>query len=186
MDFETHPWHLQFQGRALSEYIDTQMNDALWDVALITSGDGRSYSEGLKYGDKVLTIGATEKRKVIADDKMIRISGTKIKVGSGGCTKVGLTKEQVRDAEQRFKELNGNKHMSDSAYLIKERNPLLMLHIIEVDLLEQESTSVNVPPFLFALGVGFPDTGVGTKKANYVVNMVELKNWMDPDEEEDE
>lgn len=186
LDFETHPWHLQFQGRALSEYIDTQMNDALWDVALITNGDGRPYSEGLKYGDKVLTIGATEKRKVIADDKMIRISGTKIKVGSGGCTKVGLTKEQVRDAEQRFKELNGNKHMSDSAYLIKERNPLLMLHIIEVDLLEQESTSVNVPPFLFALGVGFPDTGVGIKKANYVVNMVELKNWMDPDEEEDE
>lgn len=186
LDFETHPWHLQFQGRALSEYIDMQMNDALWDVALITNGDGRPYSEGLKYGDKVLTIGATEKRKVIADDKMIRISGTKIKVGSGGCTKVGLTKEQVRDAEQRFKELNGNKHMSDSAYLIKERNPLLMLHIIEVDLLEQESTSVNVPPFLFALGVGFPDTGVGIKKANYVVNMVELKNWMDPDEEEDE
>ena len=183
LDFETHPWHLQFQGRALSEYIDTQMNDVLWDVALITSGDGKPYSEGLKYGDRILPIGSTEKRKVIADDKMIRISGTKIKVGSGGCTKVGLTKEQVKTAEQRFREKNGNKHMSDSAYLIKERSPILMLHIIDVDL---ESSNRNVPAFLFALGVGFPDTGEGVKKANYVVNMVELRNWMDPDEEEDE
>ena len=186
LDFETHPWHLQFQGRALSKYIDTQMNDALWDVALITSGDGKPYSEGLKYGNEILDIKSTEKRKVIADDKMIRISGMKVKVGSGGCTKVGLTKEQVRVAERRFREQNGDKHMSDSAYLIKERNPLLMLHIIDVDLQEQESTSRNVPPFLFALGVGFPDTSVGIKKANYVVNMVELKNWMDPDEDEDE
>ena len=29
-------------------------------------------------------------------------------------------------------------------------------------------------------------TGAGIRTANYMVNMVELKNWMDPDEEEDE
>ena len=51
---------------------------------------------------------------------------------------------------------------------------------------EKESTNKNVPPYLFALGVGFPDTGTGVRTANYIVNMVELRNWMDPDEEEDE
>ena len=76
--------------------------------------------------------------------------------------------------------------MSDSSYLIRERSPLLMLHIIETDLDKVESTNREVPPYLFALGVGFPDTGAGIRTANYMVNMVELKNWMDPDEEEDE
>ena len=184
--FETHPWHLAFQGRALAEYIDEKMGNETWDVALVTDGEGSAYDAGLKYGGEVLPIKATERRTVIADDKMIRISGTKVKVGSGGCTRVGLSEEEIEEAKRRFREQNGNKHMSDSAYLIKERSPLLMLHIIETRLDEKESTNKNVPPYLFALGVGFPDTGTGVRTANYMVNMVELRNWMDPDEEEDE
>lgn len=185
LEFETHPWHLAFQGRALAEYVDEKMGNETWDVALITDGEGSVYAPGLKCGGENLSIKATERRTVIADDKMIRISGTKIKVGSGGCTKVGLSKQQIEIAKQRFKEQNGDKHMSDSAYLIRERSPLLMLHIIETQL-DEESTNRNIPAYLFALGVGFPDTGTGVRTANYVVNMVELKNWMDPDEEEDE
>lgn len=186
LDFETHPWHLAFQGRALSEYIDEKMDDKTWDVALVTDGEGGAYAQGLKYGSTMLPIRATERRTVIADDKMIRISGTKVKVGSGGCTKVGLTRDEIEIAKRRFKEQNGDKSMSDSAYLIKERHPLLMLHIVETNLDTQESTNTNVPAYLFALGVGFPDSGTGNKTANYMVNMVELRNWMDPDEEEDE
>ena len=185
MDFDTHPWHLQFQGRVLSEYIDNKMGEETWDVALITSGTGDPYPGGLKYGDSNLSIDSTEMRKVIADDKMISISGTKVKVGAGGCTRVGLTQEQIKLAKQRFSKFNGNKNMSDSAYLIKERSPLLMLHIIDVDLLENESTNKKVPHFLFAIGVGFPETDEGVKTADYVVNIVDIRNWFDPDEEYD-
>lgn len=186
LDFETHPWHLAFQGRALAEYIDEKMEDETWDVALISDGEGAPYAPGIKCGNDILQIKATERRTVIADDKMIKISGTKVKVGSGGCTKVGLTAAQIELAKERFKERNSDKHMSDSAYLIKERNPLLMLHIVETNLDTKESTNYEVPEYLFALGVGFPDTGAGVRTANYMVNMVELKNWMDPDEDEDE
>lgn len=186
LDFETHPWHLAFQGRALSEYIDNKMGDDKWDVALITDGEGKAYPNGIKYGSKTLDIRATERRKVIADEKMVRISGTKVKVGSGGCTKIGLNEEEVKKAKRRYQDQFGNKNLPDSAYLIKERSPLLMLHIIEVDLDEEESSNKNIPPFLFALGVGFPDSGKGIQTANYMVNIVELKNWMDPDEDEDE
>ena len=186
LDFETHPWHLAFQGRALSEYIENKMDNTDWDVALVATGDGCEYPGGLKYGNSILPVKATEKRFIVADDKMIRISGTKVKVGSGECTKVGLTQRQIDEAKRIFKENNGDKHMSDSAYLIKGRNPLLMLHIIKSELKNDESTNFDVPEFLFALGVGFPDTGKACKIANYVVNMIELKNWMDPDEDEDE
>lgn len=185
-DFETHPWHLAFQGRALADYIEDKMDDVGWDVALVTDGAGESYAEGLKYGDSHLFIKTTERRNVIADDKMISISGTKVRVGSGGCTRVGLSDEQVSIAKERFKEQDSkkNKGMSDSAYLIKERAPLLMLHIIQVDLDEKESSNKDVPHFLFALGVGFPDTGTESETANYVVNRVDQKNWMDTDEDE--
>lgn len=186
LSFETHPWHLAFQGRALAEYVDEKMGDETWDAALITDGEGTEYAPGLKCGSEMLPIKATERRTVIADDKMIRISGTKVKVGSGGCTKVGLTEDQIELAKKRFREQNGDKHMSDSAYLIRERSPLLMLHVVETRLDEKESTNKDVPAYLFALGVGFPDTGIGVRTANYMVNMVELKNWMDPDEEDDE
>jgi len=185
LDFETHPWHLAFQGRALSEYIDEKMNDDPWDVALVTDGEGNSYPHGLKCGAEILPIHATGKRKVVAKDKMIQISGTKVKVGSGGCTKVGLSSEDLKIAEQRFREKNGDKSMSDSAYLIKERKPLLMLHIIQADPIEKDPITLEVPEYLFALGVGFPGEKT-LKTANYMVNMVELKNWMDPDEEDDE
>ena len=187
LNFETHPWHLAFQGRALAEYIDEKMDDSPWDVALITDGEGAEYEPGLKYGDKILPVKATERRTIIADEKIIKISGTKVKVGSGGCTKIGLSQEKQAIARKRFKEQHGDKKsMSDSAYLIRERKPLLMLHIIETRLDVKESTNTNVPKYLFALGVGFPDTGGGIRTANYMVNMVELRNWMDPDEEEDE
>ena len=187
-DFETHPWHLAFQGRALAEYIESAMDSETWDVALVTDGEGSPYPATLKYGDTTLTIKATERRSVIADDKMVRISGTKVKVGSGGCTRVGLSKDEIKTARERFFSAHPNKkNVPDSAYLIKERKPLLMLHIIETDVDLQETTwKEQVPPFLFALGVGFPDTGAGVRTANYMVNMVELKNWMDPEEEEDE
>ena len=187
-DFETHPWHLAFQGRALAEYIEEAMEDEKWDVALVTDGEGDPYPGGLKYGNTILPINSTERRTVIADDKMVRISGTKVKVGSGGCTRVGLSEEQIKTAKERFSQAQPNKkHMSDSAYLIKERQPLLMLHIIQTDLDTKESTwKEKVPDYLFALGVGFPDSGKGLKTANYMVNMVELKNWMDPEEEDDE
>ena len=162
------------------------MDNKPWDVALVTDGEGRAYPGGLKYGDSILEIPATERRKVIADEKMIRISGTKVKVGAGGCTRVGLTSKEIAIAKKRFKEQFGDKSMPDSAYLIKERNPLLMLHIVQAQLKKEESTVDSVPEFLFALGVGFPDTGMGVRTANYMVNMIELRNWMDPDEEEDE
>lgn len=60
-----------------------------------------------------------------------------------------------------------------------------MLHVIQTEL-DPASSNTDVPNFLFALGVGFPKTEKGTETANYMVNLVELSNWMDPDEEEDE
>ena len=75
-----------------------------------------------------------------------------------------------------------------------DRNPILILHIIAVDreqkdkkgnLRTQIETGCEVPDYLYALGIGIPAIG-SEKIAYYMVNMVELKNYYDPEEEEDE
>ena len=74
--------------------------------------------------------------------------------------------------------------LPDSAYLIKGRNPILMIHIINaVYAPEQEG---KYPEFLYGLGVGFPSDNNGNDVAVYQVNLVELANWMDPAEEMEE
>lgn len=182
-DFKTHPWHLSFQGRALAEYIRNEMDTTPWDVVLITAGQGDPYPHGITYGDRTLAIPQTEKRKVIADQDMIRISGTKVRVGAGGATRIGLTRDQIDAVKHQFRK---GQNIPDSAYLIQGRNPILMLHIIQVVLDNKNSSNNDVPEFLFALGVGFPDTGKVSKTANYMINTIELRNWIDPNEDDEE
>ena len=66
---------------------------------------------------------------------MISVSGTKLRVGAGGCTRIGLSKDEIQDAEKVYRSIPGNenkKNIPDKAYLIANRNPILMLHIIQV------------------------------------------------------
>ena len=75
-----------------------------------------------------------------------------------------------------------------------KRNPILILHIVVVDrekkdekgnLRTQIESGCEVPNNLYALGIGIPAIG-SEMIANYMVNMVELKNYYDADEDEDE
>ncbi len=183
-NFDTHPWHLSFNGKALAEYINKHQWPDGWDVVLINSGDGKELIGGIKCGHEILDIMATEKRSILADDKMISVSKTKLRVGSGGCTKIGLTNQQIKDAEYVFKQTHDKKNVSDSAYLIENRAPILMLHIIQADY--SESPNKDLPLFLYALGVGFPDSPNRTETANYIINTVEARNWMDIPDDIDE
>ena len=115
------------------------------------------------------------------------MSGSKLRVGSGGCAKIGLTKKQIEIAQDLFYENYEGKQkkpsLPDSAYLIKDRNPILMIHIIEAN---YEKNAVKYPQFLYGLGVGIPSDENGNDVAIYQVNLVELANWMDPSEGMDE
>ncbi len=191
-DFKTHPWHLSFQGQALADYIRDKMGNTSWDV-VIAEGSADDYTE-LYCGSEQLPI-TPEKRTIIATREQISISGTKVRVGAGGATKLGLTKKQREDAEAAFMRANpGKAHVPDSAYLIEGRAPILMLHVIAVERGTDENGTVRtqieeghqVPDFLFALGVGFPFTGRSEETAIYIVNMVELSSYSDLEEDNDE
>ncbi len=181
--FDTHPWHLAFQGRALADYIDGNSELSEWDVAIPQGSSKEMYTLTGAYNE----IGIFPAVRTVSEDgKMIKINGTKVKVGAGGSTRIGLSAKEIEIAKQDFAKIHGSKKtISDSGYLIKGRKPILFLHVIECSALEGEELSQSIPKYLFALGVGFPATDKGTKIANYVVNMVDLKNWIDVDEDED-
>ncbi len=185
-DFKTHPWHLSFQGLALAEFIEScgEMTD--WNV-VISEGSAKDNEIKLKCGADTLFI-KPEKRIVKVTNDQISISGTKVRVGAGGATKIGLSAIQRKEAEENFRKNNKKSHIPDSAYLRIKRPPILMLHIIAIDRINpktQIDAGCDVPDYLFALGIGIPAIG-DEKIANYVVNMVELKNYCDAEDDEDE
>ncbi len=192
-DFKTHPWQLSFQGSALADFIKDSDDVAEWDVVIAEGSVDDGYTE-LVCGDEILPI-KPEKRVVKATSDQISISGTKVRVGAGGAARLGLSKKQRETAESIFrKQRPDKKHIPDSAYLNIERSPILILHIIAVDristddkgnLRTQIDEGCQVPDYLFALGIGIPSNG-DEKIAYYMVNMVELRNYYDAEEDEDE
>lgn len=173
LGFKTENW-IKFQSQPISEYID-KMDDEFWDV-VIPEGIGEEYTE-LKLGGENFTIKPVE-RSILVEDDQIKIGGHNLQVSTPGMTRAGLTREEIKKAEDDFHALPGNenKSVSENAYLIYGRRPLLVLFIIRPKI-EDKS---QVPEVLFALGVGFPalDPSIAeseVKTADFVINAVGSK-----------
>lgn len=186
--FETHPWHMSYNGKALAEYVEKCEWEKGWDVVVIKKGEGTAFDRKLKCGNEWLTIPNTEKRKIMVKGNMLSVSESKLRVGSGGCARIGLREDQFEKARRDYySSYKGNRekpNLPDSAYLIKERTPILMIHIIQADY--RDISDKKYPEFLYGLGVGFPTDENGNKVAQYQVNLVELRNWTSTDDETDE
>ena len=186
-NFTTHPWHMSYNGKALSDYVARHSWKNGWDVVLIKNGEGSPFDKRIPCGEELLEVSHTEKRKIKISDKILSVSGSKLRVGAGGCARIGLSQDDETRAKQVFYENYEGKQrkpsLPDSAYLVKGRNPILMIHVIEA---EYDRESEKYPRYLYGLGVGFPADEKGNEVAVYQVNLVELANWMDPSEEMDE
>ena len=108
----------------------------------------------------------------------MRVNGHHVRVGTGGCSKIGLDKDTIIQLRK------DNDRITDRTYLIKDRNPLALVHILK-NTTPEENRKDNAPEILFALGLGFPNDGKD-RKANYMVNVNELKNWVDITDEDDD
>lgn len=178
-NYKSHPWSLNFQSSALSELILKDADLAFWDVA-IPGGTSSKTIQLLDVSDEF----RPEPRPLQADKsfkKMVRVYGHHVRIGQGGCTKIGLEKATIEDIKKRCK--TENKKITDGTYLSKdvERKPLLLIHILE----NTAEPLDGFPELVYALGLGFPG-GKEEKTAYYMVNTTELKNYIDLDEMEDE
>ena len=171
---------MNFQPIALADYIlDSNLDK--WDVA-IPNGSSDS-TVGVETFDDTIHVNPEMRRmeKDLNYKNMIRINGHHVRVGTGGCSKIGLPKDTIQYIRKK-----NNKKCNDKTYLIKDRNPLLLLHILENSTKKDDD---DMPIIMFALGLVFPDDGI-ERTANYVVNVRELENWVDDialeDDDDDE
>ena len=122
----------------------------------------------------IMTYAATKNR--------LRVNGRQFRVGVGGCSKIGLDEKTIKRIREEAKA--AKEKITDRTYLIKDRKPLLLIHILRNTTGEPERKEGD-PEILYALGLGFPKDGQ-TRMANYMVNITELKNWVDITDEDDD
>ncbi|SEW38275.1 Z1 domain-containing protein [Ruminococcaceae bacterium KH2T8] len=178
-NYKSHPWSLNFQASALSELILKDSDLAYWDVAIPWG----TSTNGIQLLD-VSSDFKPEPRPLQADKsfkKMVRVYGHHVRIGQGGCTKIGLERDTIEDIKNKCKA--DNKKITDGTYLSKEieRKPLLLIHVLE----NTSDPLEGFPDLVYALGLGFPG-GKKEKTAYYMVNTTELKNYIDMDEMEEE
>lgn len=174
--YKSHPWSLNFQPVALSDLIGKDDDLAVWDVAI---PDG-TVEVPVSISEKAKISVHPESRPLIVDksfSRMVRVNDHHVRIGSGGCTRIGLLKERITEIRDTAKAKG--KTVTDKTYLKEdiERRPLLLLHILH----NNAESIPGFPPYVYGLGIGFPG-GKEEKTAYYMVNTIELKNYIDMDE----
>ncbi len=177
--YKSHPWSLNFQSTALSELILKDADLSMWDVAIPWGTSNKK----VKLFDDIEEFNP-EPRPLQEDKsvkKMVRVYGHHVRIGQGGCTKIGLEKNQIEKIKSDCKK--ENKKITDNTYLSEEveRHPLLLIHVLE----NTGDSLEGFPDLVYALGIGFPG-GKEEKTAYYMVNTTELRNYIELDEMEEE
>ena len=174
--YKSHPWNLNFQAPALAAFIDEEGFDD-WDVAVPFGSVEDIYK--IKISDTEELDFHGEARKVTKDstvDKMLRVNERHVRVGAGGCSKIGLSPDRISTLRKQA----GGK-ATDKTYLVADRDPIALLHLMYNTNTELQ----GYPKYIYAIGLGFPG-GKEEKKAKYIVNAVDLRNYVDVEDIDDE
>ena len=208
-NFEISEMNYQFNSKGISEFIKKYAGVELdlWDVVFI-SGSGKCEEEfKSEFGIEIKDI--KRKFSLENEEKLIRISGSKSRLGSQTDTIFGLSEKDVEKLEDYIYKTevdrfgNPKTKLTEKDYFkVKGRRPLLMIYYIELTLdnnnnIENISKNKilnkynNMP--LIGIGVGIPKlVNEETKYAKYKINLIAQKNGIDQevygqeDEEEDE
>jgi hypothetical protein len=141
----------------ISEYISKLATN--WDVALLTTKDSDGYQiEGLP---NIRMRNAKRKFAVVSSGREILISGTKLKVTSGGAMRYILTPDTAKKIKDSYQAMLGNEKKSppDGWYLREAKDslcrPLLIIQYVTMNGCTEGSEMPQADSF-FALSFGFP------------------------------
>jgi len=204
--FVSHPRHIPFNANDLSNYIANSKYDK-WSVVVV-GGSGELIDE--KYFPKELCDLNIQyaKRVVLKDESCLLISGNRARVGVPGATKYGLTRIEIKDVEDEFKKTHDSQTIPDKPYLRIDRNPVLLIYIMQVDTekkhvkdangkykrkVDSDNASIDLVGDypIIGLGLGFPgkDEETESQKVKYVLNRIgerDMLNFEEDTEDSDE
>ena len=164
--FKTKLWHFYFESASLADCI--RESNEKWNVVVKNGKENSSYKVCFDDG-REFSIGA-QKRTSTWTQGEIKSSGSKVKVGAGGCTAAGLPEEMTMkmvsdewkalpDQYCRKRDRSGYKEVPDEFILhgfIKQ--PLLLIHNIELVDDTQQKKYAEDECHVIALGLGFPSS----------------------------
>lgn len=182
-------------------YIEERADDELrgWQVLLASVGEDAKKLQDDELLGRVIhcqsrTIGGR------STDTTIYVTN-KQRVASRGVERTGLDASVISDAERKYRDDNpdirkafeatGRKpNYPDRIYRDVRKQPLLILHLLRLDLPEGESSEdrrFRIPPVqpAVAWSISFPSTARPEKRVSYVVSAVWLRENM-PDEQDDD
>ena len=182
--FVVHPLNVTFHPNDLAAFIENSNDSVLseWDV-VIPNGS----AEPISLTDEVIVRPQQRKLAVNPERRYLLISGKKMRVGSRGAEREGMTESQIKAAEEEFfadPQNSGKSNLPDYALRKYRSRPLLLIHFVSG---EVENARFDVPEnsSLVALGLSFPPLSGGNSRVTYRINLVEVRNLL-PEEVDDE
>lgn len=195
--YENHPLNMEADGQTLKKYIQDNAKFSYWDVLVPTSGEEISFTiDGLDI--------RPFSRPILKRNGVLSTYGTKMRIGTMGLTRHGLSDKARTRIEHEYRESKraayeqkyGNEakdrlakmSIPDRAYLVPGKNPILIIHYIAPN--EKSDFPVGFEKgtdLMVGYGIGFPALA-GSKPvyAVYYINMVEQKHYFDDEIEEDQ
>jgi hypothetical protein len=190
--FNVHPLEMSF-GPELSEFVSRTSEPALqtWDAVLVNADNDQLEIdlEGYKIHPVARFVDSNR-------EGVLRISGSKQRVGTPGLEREGLPIELVTKIRDEYRKRGNNGTVPDSEYRPYRTRPLLLIYAVNAYRprvkkgVQGEPLDLGVGQ-LYALGLSFPefdDTGI-SEKVKYRVNLVEWRSIVEAaldDETEDD
>ena len=189
--FRNHEGSLQTMGEPVRRYIRNRMHDELaeWDILFASLRRQSKVEE-----DSSLGILIRRQRRSEGEwrDARTLLVSKRQRVSTRGIERTGLSDEQIRLTEKEHREslessgrlTEGKKpNFPDWIYRKKRTRPLLMVHLIDIDV-DEYGTPVRQP--VVAWGISFPGTSRQEEPVEYVVNTTWIRENYGEDVDEDE
>lgn len=184
--FKTKLWHFYFEGASLADGI--RESEEEWNVVVKNGRIPSSYTIVLDNGQPY-SIGA-QTRTSTWNQGEIKVSGSKVKVGTGGCTSAGLpdgvTMKDVIDEWRQLpeqycmkKDRTGYKEVPDEFILhgfVKQ--PLLLIHNLRIVDDDGKEKYPDDECHVIALGIGFPSDADYVKSRNEKQKQCKIKVYL--------
>lgn len=174
--FKSSHWSLDFQGDALYRYIIRNLSEDIWDVVIAGGESNRMEAINTDYGKISIKPIC---RTITKCNDIIQIGGSRARIETLDICKNGLTKQQIEAVRKEFYNVETKKqrHPYAKSYMIKNRQPLLVLFFIEPTRDTKNPVDLDtLPPILCTLGLGFPSTGEEEKTTLYAANPTAVRN----------
>ncbi len=190
-EFRNHEGSVVTEGEPVRRYIEERQGDELakWDVLFASIGEREGIVPDTSLGREIRCQRRTMGEK--SDARTLLVSNRQ-RVSSRGIERTGLSEwdrerveaEYRQEQDRQGVEQEGRReHYPDRIYRRVRRNPLLMVHLLQVSAPDGE-VSPSEP--VVAWGISFPRTNHQERRVEYVVNTTWLREHHGSDLEEEE